>query len=168
MTDQEKRALSERLATLAEAAGLPTAWVWDYQCELRHAHPLWVLEGDNGVLYCGTCYENEVGRGYSVPTTVEEASAMRDVVNAHPAWRISKQSKDLTNPTHLLPLVEAYLEHPHAAIDWEWYRVKEGWLVYFIDRVRDEDKQWKGVGATIPEAVAQALAEAMEAEKGAQ
>ena len=64
---------------------------------------------------------------------------------------------DFLDPCYLLPAVQAYFDSPHAAIDWEWYRVAEGWLVYFIDRVRNEDVQWKGVGATITEALANAL-----------
>lgn len=73
---------------------------------------------------------------------------------------------DFTQPTPLLAAVEAYFEHPLASIDWEWYRVKGGWLVYFIDSVRNEDQQWKGVGATPEEALRAALAAAITAEGG--
>ena len=171
MTDQEKRALSERLATLAETAGLPTELVWEKhdRCERRH-EPFYYIKDDAVVhegRYCGQCYQ-EYGNadGYRMPETDEEKAVIRRVFADHPDGFVQKRARDLTNPTCLLPLAEAYFEQPHAAIDWEWYRAKDGWLVYVIDRVRNEDAQFHGVGSTIPEALAQALCAAMEAEKG--
>lgn len=147
MTDPEKRALSERLARLAEAAGLPTELVYlqYWECSDGHINPVKFEP-----MYCFQ----------ALPHTVNNTVSCRKAV--YPVMI----PRDLTDPAVLLPLVEAYFEHPHAAIDWEWYRVKEGWLVYFIDAVRNEDRQWNGVGATIPEAIAQALCAAMESEKG--
>ena len=75
---------------------------------------------------------------------------------------IHRPAYDFTNVAFLFPAMHAYFDHPHADVEWEWCRVQEGWLVYLIDRVRDEDRQWKGVGASLEEALRNAVAAAME------
>ena len=119
MTDQEKHDLSERLARLAEAAGLPGTLLWEPEdrCDRRHP-PSWYITDhtvDPGGCYCGQCYEEySHSQGYQAPETEADVEAMRHVLREHPDGWVRRQPKDLTDPTHLLPLSEAWRKQVEA------------------------------------------------------
>ena len=67
MTGQENRALSERLALLADDAGMPGELVWEKhdQCDRLHAPFYYIKDDAVGTTgrYCGTCYQ-EYGNAF--------------------------------------------------------------------------------------------------------
>ena len=148
MTDQEKQSLSGRMASSAEAQGLPGELVWERAWACPAGHVM------TGRAVNDTCLH------------YEEASRQvcgRDVRRTHIAL-------DLTNPTYFLPLADAWLSRRRtwrltSSWHWEgrgvWMAVMElledgAWIVRFVER--DADR-------TVAEA--KALCEAMAAEKGA-
>ena len=102
MTDQEKRALSERLATLAEAQGLPTELVRGdvYECSAGHPTSAVDVGWHGGSLKCAWFVD----------------------IYGRPNQRCNKKlqavPRDLTNPTHLLPLVEAWRDQDRQSRTW--------------------------------------------------
>ena len=159
MTDQDKHTVNERIARLGEEAGLAFDLLWQAAeaCPQGHTN----REPECGELdlhigdVCFDCLEEA-----DVP--VMEHHAHWDDLTWHPEWRIGKAPRDFTDPAVLWPVWETYIEHPHANQEWNWYRVDEGWFIEMIDFVRDEERQWKGVGATITESVAQILHQMLE------
>lgn len=125
MTDHEKQVLSERIATLAEAAGIASALLWNWE---------------------------------------ERADG-----------QIAKQPRDMTHPAVLLPVVEAWRQKSKNR-QWEVHSAcpAVGWLrpeaAIFLDYQDDADsdalKMVLGAADTPGEALAQAFAKALDAEKG--
>ena len=144
MTDQEmKRALSERLARLSEQAGLPTELVGQahWRCPEGHLPDGWL-----GTIHKPLC-------GYGDDPHIACLKPIERVLMPF----------DLTNPTHLLPLVEAWLAKDS---DREWAsKYHDGeWIAWVKDLPRYPEP---GSDPDRTVAEAQALCAAMEAEKGA-
>lgn len=105
MTDTARRALSERIATLAEAAGLPSALVWEAAeyCPQGHDN-----EGGSIGEICYVCITD----WDIVPDSYWSASRLYRAYEWmppwHPEWRIGRVAKDLTDPANLLTVVEAW------------------------------------------------------------
>lgn len=147
MTNQDQRALSERIAILAEQAGLPSELLWIAVCPLC----------DNWVRYWQTtdCME------CTTPWCGGE---------------FQKERMDLTDPANLLPVVEAWRtqELPEERKCPRYWTV-DSEVDYAKDRipmmpnamvVNEHNEDFETDGDTPWEALALALAEALE--KGAQ
>ena len=138
MTDAEKRDLSERLARLAEAAGLPAELV-------RSPDTAHCPEGHMGKPHWPACLHEIPRPGLTM--------ACAKPLHADPL--------DLTNPTHLLPLVEAWLAKDS---DREWAsKYHDGeWIAWVKDLPRYPEP-----GSDPDRTVAEALTlcAAMEAER---
>ena len=177
MTGQENRALSERLALLADDAGMPGELVWEKhdQCDRLHA-PFYYIKDDavsTTGRYCGTCYQ-EYGNadGYRVPETDAEIEAVRSVFREHPDGFVQRRAKDLTNPTHLLPLVQTWQDTSSShvlLVEPAFYRAKSDGLwdgelkvSYLL-----HEEEYPGTGQSWGEALASAFAAVIEAQKGA-
>lgn len=171
MTDTERRDLSERIATLAEAAGLSSELVWEAAetCPQGHSNRTGRTQGT--ATLCVIClYRHYVDEGYPHPIrrALEQCQTFNSDPEYHPEWRIGRKVKDLTDPTSLLPLVEA----------WRAQRRWRGWSVYtpvagmFPDIeqataiVVNTSRHFEAVGETPWEALALAFAEALEVQKG--
>ena len=151
MTDPEKRAVSERLATLAEAAGLPTELVYlqYWECSDGHINPVKFEP-----MYCFQ----------TLPHTVNNTVSCRKPV--HPIM----VGRDLTDTAVLLPLVEAWVDAKAEPDRWIFTSSRRGneWRCSIAHK---RLTWWEFVteqraAATRGEAEAQALCAAMESEKG--
>ena len=178
MTDQEKQVLSERIATLGDAAGINEELLWEAAKTCPQGHhtrdPEWGdFSKDIGDV-CHTCWNRwaQIGDyGAAHDALLEYASDQ----SWHPEWRIGRQAKDMTNPAVLLPVVEAWRQKSKNR-QWEVHSAcpAVGWLrpeaAIFLDYQDDADtdalKMVLGAGDTPGEALAQAFTEALAAEKG--
>lgn len=179
MTDQEKTDLSERIAILAESAGLSAELLWEAAETCPQGHSTRDIEcgyvelsvGD----LCRECWTEEWRNPrLEVCETDAEIHAVMDEERAalhqfkdptfHPEWRIGKVAKDFADPANLLAVVEA----------WRAQRRWRGWSVYtpvagmFPDIeqataiVVKTSRHFEAVGETPWVALAQAFAEALE------
>ena len=158
MTDPEKRAVSERLATLAEAAGLPTELVYlqYWECSDGHINPVKFEP-----MYCFQ----------TLPHTVNNTVSCRKPV--HPIM----VGRDLTDTAVLLPLVEAYCAKQDMGYDMGRYAMREyrdddgsnqiAQPTHFASVGYHAKNEWVKDGTDAMECLAQALCAAMESEKGA-
>ena len=162
MTEEEKMQLSLRIATAAEKAGLPADLVWEAaeKCPQGHDNILGTIAGN----LCLTCLEKWLGPKTAFVTyrlRWDELEAQHDNPDWHPEWRIGKQAKDLTNPSHILPVVEAWLAKDS---DREWAsKYHDGeWIAWVKDLPRYPEP-----GSDPDRTVAEALTlcAAMEAER---
>ena len=159
MTDHDKHILNERIARLGEQAGLAGDLLWQAAEACPQGHSNREPECGELDLHIGDiCFECRD----EADVSWKEHQEHWDDLTWHPEWRIGKAPRDFTDPAVLWPVWETYIEHPHANQEWNWYRVDEGWFIEMIDFVRDEERQWKGVGATITESVAQILHQMLE------
>jgi hypothetical protein len=184
MTDTERVALSERIATLAEAAGLPADLLWKVatKCPQGHKnyHMVYIHGGSStnweenkrwrtGDL-CPTCIIDgteglqllDLEDAYAIAES--KAEEHRAYPDYHPEWRIGRKVKDLTDPANLLAVVEA----------WRMQKTRRSWALYsqidwdggptvvpLADISNECDEQSEADGETPWEALALAFAEAL-------
>lgn len=182
MTISERRSLSERIATLAEQAGLPSELVWEAAetCPQGHSNrdmECGYIDLEIGGL-CRECWTEEwrnprlemCETDTEIDAVVDEEMAAYPLFGDpafHPEGRIGKQAKDFTDPANLLAIVE------HLRLVVEMVPRKDAtWSVGTDDGSSPRD-DFLGRGRThaIREAWALSLAEALKAleqEKGAQ
>lgn len=199
MTSSEQQALSERIAALAEAAGLPSELVWApaETCPQGHEnyHEVYIHGGASthweenapwqpGDL-CQPCMIDATPRLRHMALNGDLADACqlaeilakehRDDPGYHPEWRIGRQAKDLLNPAHLLPLVEAWRlqelpesEKKLTARYWAMDSAKAGIGDGMACAVVSNEFRhvWAWNEETPWEALAQAFLAALEATKG--
>lgn len=124
MTDEEKRTLSERIATLAEAAGLPSELLWEMAGTCPQGHPNSFGTGIGDL--CPACLSPFMGPLEDSMYAVHWEELRKHHANPswHPEWRIGKQTKDLTTPENLLPLVKEWIRQLPDNEGWT-YRI--GW-----------------------------------------
>ena len=183
MTDTERRALSERIATLAEQAGLPSELVWEAAETCPQGHSNRDIEcGDieltTGDL-CRECWREKwrdprldaCQTDAEIDAVVDEEWAAYDQFDDpafHPEWRIGREAKDFTDPTNLLPVVKAWITMQPDDEGWT-YQVAwcVGQAVGNLYEVVDQDwgRHYDGDDAE-SEWVALALAFAEALEKG--
>ncbi len=165
MTDTERRALSERIAILAEHAGLSAELLWEAAETCPQGH-----ENEDGIIgeicYMCTVDENIIPDSYWPASRAYRAHEWR--TDWHPEWRIGKQAKDLTDPSNLLPLVKAWIGQQPDDEGWT-YQIAwcDGQAVGNLYEVVDQDwgRHYDGDDAE-SEWVALALAFAEALEKG--
>jgi len=195
MTNPEKRALSLRIATLAEELGLPEELVWEAAETCPAGHDNRDLHHDDVVHdtgeMCRRCWDEQwreprrnalMEQGTLATDAIAQVDLYEEALGAlyedtkfRPEWRIGKQAKDLTRPEYLLPLVEA----------WRSQRKGRSWRVLSpyqsMDRTPPDVDSYAPAHAAVftdhrtahdrsetdPwEALAYAFAEALEVEKG--
>ena len=138
MTDAERHALSERIATLAEQAGLPKQLLWDPAAQCPQGHRNNTRQGINCI--CDKCVYHRWkeqdwnnGQFMSIKNMIRYMEAVPNSVGQQ--WRIGKEAKDFTNPTYLYPLVQAWIDgdpaYRYIVIRWdfglgEWECVMKG------------------------------------------
>lgn len=151
MTDQEKQSLSERIATLAEAAGIDGALLWSRDT----AH----------------CPDGHVGRAHWSACLHEIPRPGLTMACAKP---LQADALDMTDPAVLLAVVEAWQEVQRMLIVRMDFGRTDQWRGYLhicipLPEGREslaEDHDYPGYGQSWGEAAAQALRAALEAEKG--
>lgn len=146
MTDQDKRELSLRIATLAEQAGLAGELVWERAWECPAGHVM------SGRAVNDTCLHYD-----------EESRQVcgQDV-------RHSRIALDLTTSTHLLPLLEAWIQQEPVRHFFEtrWDYIIKQWSCYAWFMGQQRPGRGEHESRTIAEALA--FAEVLEAEKAAE
>lgn len=185
MTSSEQQALSERVATLAEAAGLPKELLWEPAETCPQGHSNRDIEcGDIELTIgdlCRECWTEEwrnprlemCETDAEIDAVVDEEMAAYPLFNDpafYPEWRIGRVAKDLTDLTSLLAVVEAWRQQKplrswsiDSQVDYATQPIPT--LPYaVIGNERNED--FETDGETPWEALALAFAEALEREKG--
>lgn len=184
MTNEDKKALSLKIATLAEAQGIDPALLWEAaeECPQGHDNRSWC---DDDVTYgigelCLLCWNTywvdpRVKLMAEVPFSTslnkvygkEEAlGPLYDDPAFHPEWRIGRRPRDLTHPGLLLPVVEAWIAQAmrYRNVIIEWLRDVGQWRVEFL--IITQADGWTAVDPDRTIAEAQALCATLEAEKG--
>lgn len=162
MTDAEQRALSGRIATLAEQAGLPSALLWDPASRCPQGHPN--TEGTTVGDLCVSCLYHWLGpREEQVlyNLRLDELGDHHENSNWHPEWRVGRQAKNISSPANLMELVVEW-QRQHPLRSWT-VGAPEGFLDDFIPRLSyARVGDCEADGETPWEALALAFAEALE------
>ena len=164
MTKEERETLSFAIAILAEAHGLPGAWRAADTCPQGHSNVDW-----NGIpkmpigSRCEACETLWWNKQIERDASHETLSDRLEDPAFHPEWRIGRVPQDIMDPAILFPLLEAYLGQPNAVVTWEWQKGTKGWQVRGAIRIYGRDRIFNGIGATLPETLAQVLKSALEA-----
>lgn len=168
MTSSEQQALSERVATLAEAAGLPKELLWEPAETCPQGHK--IVDGRVGEI-CYSCRPNWKIVPDSYWVAAKECRELDWMPDWHPEWRIGRVAKDFRDPMSLLAVVEV----------WRTQRPMRSWSVDSqVDYASPDTptlpyatignghcEYFETDGETPWEALALAFVEALEREKGA-
>lgn len=164
MTDADKQMLSEKIATLAEMAGIDGELLWEMAKECPQGHKL------SRIISKGThtdlCWDCVVG------SSVKAAELTANILNPiwHPEWRISHQARDMTDPAVLVSLVKEWIRQQPEEEGWT-YQVAwcDGQAVGNLYEVVDQDwgRHYDGADSDSEwTSLAQAFVKALEVEKG--
>ena len=159
MTSNEQQALSERIATIAEAIGLPGTLLWDPAQTCPQGHENWDVECGGPDAYIDElCWECRKEHPEITATQYYD-------LTYHPEWRIGRQAKDFTNPVHLFPLIEAWRTQGEAAGKDRYWMVASQMPALLPQHppvlptadIVDGETRWEGTGDTPWESLAQAV-----------
>lgn len=162
MTDQEKQELSEKIATLAEQAGITSALLWEAAETCPQGHDSY---GEAVGQVCMVCVFRATPR-------IKEEYIMHQFLeghpDAHPEWRFGRQAKDMTNPAVLLPVVEAWIYQAMRQRDEyiEWQSLIGQWRAEFSTLTAYGWVEFEGTDPNRTVAEARAFALILDAEKG--
>lgn len=98
--NKESQVLSERIATIAEAIGLPGTLLWDPAHTCPQGHKNWDICGRPDAFigeFCWECWKEHE----EIRTTQFYDQTW------HPEWRIGRQAKNFMNPSTLWPVIVA-------------------------------------------------------------
>lgn len=167
MTDTEKQTMNERIAVLAEQAGVPATLVWQAAATCPQGH-------DNRDYECGGLNQRI---GESCFTCRRKARINMDTYIQHfedpawhPEWRIGRSPSDLTDANVLFAVLNAYC----AITGYGWYLQQFFYPSDGVDAMiyAGMVQEWRGHAdhGHAMEALAQALMKTLEAagEKGDQ
>lgn len=125
MTDQDKRTLSERIATLAEAAGIAPELLWEPAETCPQGHPAPSSTHKVGTL-CYRCAlegfrSEDLVDGKSYTDYQYQIWQHQYNPDYHPEWRIQPVPKDFTKPGNLEPFAERLLDVWNAETAKKYY-----------------------------------------------
>lgn len=174
MTDQEKHALSEKIAKLAEAQGINPALLWEVADVCPQSHLNW--DGEDKIVGMGERCAYCESEWWNTHLDLDDEDAIH-LLN-DPAFEsqmfMGRQAKDLTDPAILLLVVEAWKEAQHLLVVRLAFGKTDQWRGYLQVDIPSRERwgslveshDYPGYGQSWGEAVAQAVCLALESERG--
>ena len=137
MTDQEKQALLEKIATLAEMQGGDPALLWKASKECPQGH---INYSQSAGDLCRQCVQRRWDYRDEYDAEVANLASVEYWMKSFPdtiqqQWRIGRQPKDMTDSAVLLLVIQAWIaQTPKRRSERiEWIKECQEWRVVFFE-----------------------------------